>query len=362
MPVQNQDMRSIRADAVEARRSEYFSRWCVHILRLCILGIASYGLLYFAYRFNRPWPGSNDYYDNYYFMYLSPLDLNASPAPYVLRQLSAIATHLVLITHLYVPDREAIAVPGRDPRVLFAAMLTNWIFLLLAAWLAGLIAEEELGQRNAVVALAAGFLCLLAFQTPFFVISGLTEGVSWFLLAAGFLAYLRRASRWLLLVMMLSIVQRESIFIVLGVIAACDLMIEREDRRFKVQTLVGAVVCFGVYFLIRRLGVHGSEHQTHITAMLTSLRHLPSAKVFASQMVLTQSTAILFFAAAFAGRHGTHLKRVWVPCLLAAIIAMDCVGVAAGIVSNMSRVLAILVPILAGFTAVGLWRQRQRFE
>ena len=362
MTVQNQDLQSIQASAVKVRRREIFARWRVHILRLCVLGLASYGLLYFAYKFNRPWPGSNDYYDNYYFMYLSPLDLNASPAPYVLRQLSAIATHLVLITHLYVPDHEAIAVPGRDPHVLFAAMLTNWICLLLAAWLAGLIAEEELGQRNAVVALAAGFLCLLAFQTPFFVISGLTEGVSWFLLGAGFLAYLRRSNGWLLLVLILSIVQRESILIVLGVIAACDLMIEREGRRFKVQTLVEAIVCFGIYFLIRRLGVHGSEHQTHVTAMLASLRDLRPAKIFASQMVLTQSTAILFFAAALSGRRGTHLKRVWVPCLLVAMVAMDCVGVAAGIVNNLSRVLAILVPILAGFTAVGLWQQRQRLE
>lgn len=362
MTVKNQETRSIRADGREMHRRALVAQWRVHILRLCVLCIASYGLLYFTYKFARPWAGSNDYYDNYYFMYLSPLDVNASPAPYILRQVSAVLTHLVLIAKFYIPNRDAVLVPGRDPRVLFAAMLTNWTFLLLAAWLAGLIAEEELGQRNAVVALTAGFLCLLAFQTPFFVISGLTEGVSWFLLAAGFLAYLRRARGWLLLVLMLSIVQRESILIVMGVVAACDLIIEREDRRFKIQALIEAIVCFGVYFLIRRLALHGSEQQTHFTAMLVSLRHLVPAKTFASQMVLTQSTAILCFGVAFVGRRGAHLRRVWVPCLLAALVAMDVVGVAAGVVNNLSRVLAILVPVLAGFTAVGLWQQRHRFE
>ena len=362
MTVQKEEVRSFRADAMKVRRREMFARWRVHILRLCVLCVASYGLLYFTYKFNKPWAGSNDYYDNYYFMYLSPLDANVSPAPYILRQVSAVLTHLVLIAHLHISNRASVSVPGRDPSVLFAAMVTNWMFLLLAAWLAGLIAEEELGHRNAVVALVAGFLCLLAFQTPFFVLSGLTEGVSWFLLAAGFLAYLRRANRWLLLVLILSIVQRESILIVLGVVAACELIIEREDRRFKLQVLIEAIVCFGVYFLIRRFALHGSEQQTHFAAMLASVRHLAPAKTFASQMVLTQSTAILCFAVAFAGHRGTHLRRVWVPCLLAAMVAMDCVGVAAGIVNNLGRVLAILVPVLAGLAAVGLWQQRHRFE
>lgn len=241
-------------------------------------------------------------------------------------------------------------------------MVTNWMFLLLAAWLAGLIAEEELGQPNAAAALIAGFLCLLAFQTPFFVLSGLTEGVNWFLLAAGFLAYLRRARSWLLLVLVLSIAQRESIPIIMGVIAACDLAFTREDKRFKIQTIAAAAACFAVYFLARRFFLHGSDGQTHFAAMLTSIRHPGPASTFLSQMVLTQSTAILFVAVALFGHRGSRLRRTWVPCLLAAMIVLDALGVAAGIVDNLGRVLAILVPILAGLVASGVWQQRHRFE
>lgn len=330
--------------------------------RLCIMVVASYGLLYFTYKFSRPWPGSNDYYANYYFMYLSPLDVHAAPAPYNLRQVSAVITHLVLATHLYVPNRTAVMVPGRDPRVLFAAMVTNWAFLLLAAWLAGLIAEEELGHPNAVAALIAGFLCLLAFQTPFFVLSGLTEGLNWFLLAAGFLAYLRRARSWLLLVLIVSIVQRESVPIIMGVIAACDLTLSREDRRFKAQTIAAAAACFALYFLARRFFLPGSESETHFTAMLASIRHPGPASTFLSQMVLTQSTAILFLVLAWLGHKDMRQRRPWVPCVLAAMIVLDALGVAAGIVDNLERVLAILVPIVAGLAAAGVWRQRHRFE
>lgn len=349
------------APAKPARRA-WLSRWRVHVYRLCILTVTSYGLLYFTYKFAKPWPGSNDYYANYYFMYLSPLDVHAAPAPYNLRQVSAVITHLVLATHLYVPNRTAAIVPGRYPNVLFAAMITNWAFLLLAAWLAGLIAEEELGHPNAVAALIAGFLCLLAFQTPFFVLSGLTEGVNWFLLAAGFLAYLRRARSWLLLVLIVSIVQRESIPIIMGVIAACDLAISREDKRFKMQTIAAALACFTVYFLARRFFLSGSESETHFAAMLASIRHPGPASTFLSQMVLTQSTAILFFALAWLGHKDMRRRRPWVPCLLAAMIVLDALGIAAGIVDNLDRVLAILVPILAAMAAAELWRQRHRFE
>ena len=140
--VQNAEYVAGSTQALPAK-SGCLSRWRAHAYRLCILVVVSYGLLYFTYKFARPWPGSNDYYANYYFMYLSPLNVNAAPAPYNLRQVSAVLTHLVLATHLYVHNRIAVTVPERDPHVLFAAMVTNWMFLLLAAWLAGLIAEEE---------------------------------------------------------------------------------------------------------------------------------------------------------------------------------------------------------------------------
>jgi hypothetical protein len=44
------------------------------------------------------------------------------------------------------------------------------------------------------------------------------------------------------------------------------------------------------------------------------------------------------------------------------MIVLDLVGVAAGIVDNLGRVLGILVPILAGLAAAQFWRQRHRFE
>lgn len=359
---QPSEARATSVETVRKRRAALFARWRVHLMRLCILGLASYGLLYFTYKFARPWPGSNDYYGNYYYMYLSPLDVSAAPAPYILRQVSAVVTHIVLATHAYVSNGIGLSLPGHDPRVLFAAMLTNWAFLILAAWLAGLIAEQELGQGNAVAALLAGFLCLLAFQAPFYVLSGLTEGVSWFLLAAGFLAYMRRARTWLFVVLALSIVQRETIPIVLGVIAACDVALTREDRQFKTQAMAGAITCFAIYFLARRFMFHGSDGQTHFSAMLASIRHSGPAKTFLTQMILTQSTAIIFLAVALFGRKGVHLRGVWVPCLLAAMVVMDAVGIAAGIVDNLSRVVGILVPALAGLAAAGVWQQRHRFE
>lgn len=351
------------AESIQAqmRKHALLVRMRAHVLRILLLFMASYGLLYYSYKFERPWPGSNDYYSNYYFMYLSPLDLHAAPAPFVCRQISAVLTHLVLRSHIYF--RNKIAIPGKyDPHVLFAAMLTNWVFLILAAWLAGLIAEEEIGEKNAVAALTAGFLCLLAFQAQFFVIAGGTEGVSWFLLAAGFFAYLRRARLPLLLILVLSIFQRETVIFALGVIAALDLILTGKEKRFRLQVCVGAVICFAAYFVARRLFIPGYDDQTHLTAMISSLRHLRLSRTLLSQAILTQNTMALFLAVAWLGRREAVFNHVWVPILLGTIIAIDFMGLAVGIEDNLGRVVAILVPILAGLAAAGFWRQRHRFQ
>lgn len=332
-----------------------------HVLRLLVLFVSSYGLLYFSYKFARPWPGMNDYYNNYYFMYLSPLNLHVAPAPFVCRQISAVLTNLALRSHIYVHNR--IALPGQyDPHVLFAAMLTNWMFLVLAAWLAGLIAEEELGERNAVVALGAGCLCLLAFQTQLFVIGGGTEGVSWFFLAAGFLAYVRRARVLLLLVLVLSVFQRETVIIALGAIAALDLILTGKDKRFRLQVCAGAVMCFTAYFLARRVFIPGYENQTHPSAMVSVMRQLHLSRTLLTQTLLTQNIMALFVAVTLFGRKGASSSHAWVPVLLGTVVVIDCLGVAVGIVDNLGRVVAILVPVLAGLTAAGFWRQRYRFQ
>jgi hypothetical protein len=246
------------------------NRWQSFAARLVLLFAASYGLLYFSYKFGMPWSGTGDY-SRYYNMYVSPLNLHATQSPFVLRQVSGVLTYLVWKAHIYYPNQIWFQAPGFDQHIFFAALFTNWVFLVLAAATAGVIAEEIAGRPNGMVAVVAGFLCLLSFHTQYVVITGVTEGPSWFLLTVGFLAYLRKMRLALALILMLTIFQRETLLIVFGCIAAFDLIRQRVDVRFRLTIFAWSLACFGVYLGLRRL-LPGYEDETHLGYMLSGLR------------------------------------------------------------------------------------------
>src|SRR5580658_922947 len=126
-----------------------------NIARLALLFFVSYGLLYFSYKYYMPQSGGNDFFQ-YYKMYLSPLDSSAARSPFIYRQLSAIATHLVYITGIYYPNAIWFNDARYDQHVFFAALLTNYIFLVLAAWVVGAIVEREIGESAFIPATLGG--------------------------------------------------------------------------------------------------------------------------------------------------------------------------------------------------------------
>ncbi|GEM_PF-3953287 len=94
--------------------------------------LASYGVLYFSYKYYLPWFGGDDFAE-YYKMYLAPLDSRQAQAPFVYRQLGALITSLIHKAGLYYPSRIAFIDPAYDQRVFFAALFSNYLALLASA-------------------------------------------------------------------------------------------------------------------------------------------------------------------------------------------------------------------------------------
>src|SRR4051812_44253028 len=103
------------------------------ILRLFVLVLTSYGLLYFSYKYYIPLQGGSDFTAGYYKMYLAPLDFSVTSPPLVFRQLSAIATHLVYLAGIYYPADIQFHDAAISQRIFFAALLTNYSFIVGAA-------------------------------------------------------------------------------------------------------------------------------------------------------------------------------------------------------------------------------------
>ena len=190
----------------------------VQLLRALLFGLLSYGLFYHSYKFHDPaLIGVGDII-HYVPMYLSPLDFSVSSQPFVSRQLHAVVAHLIYAADISYDTLTAIG-PQRQ-RVFFAALLSNYMGLMTCAVFTAAIAERlyasESPRRGLMLPLLSGCLCLLAFSVPVSVLTGVSEGWSWALVAAGFFAYLSNRTKATLAVLAVATLQREMVIIALA--------------------------------------------------------------------------------------------------------------------------------------------------
>lgn len=338
----------------------------LHLFRLTILALGTYGLFYFSYKYLVPTGGAVDF-DMYLPVYRLPLHFGVAQAPFVLRQVSAVLVFLVWKAHLFFGGAVAF-VPGSgfgDPetarRIFFAALLVNWVALVVAAWVAGMIAETLLGRRSTVGALLAGMLCVLSFHTQAAVITGLAEGPGWVLLGAAFLAYLRRAAVPLAVVLTIAILERETVILAMATIALLDLLFPGQGEKgtdagrakFSLRVAGIAVVTFAIYLALR-MWVPGYENQFQPREILLTVSHLRLGAVLLFQGVLSQNIFLMLCLLAVMAYRRTGESMRWPVVFGATLAVLDVVGLAAGIGNNVGRVGAVLTPVFAAFSATYL--------
>jgi hypothetical protein len=323
-------------------------------VRLSLLFGVSYGMLYFSYKYYVPSSGGTDFFQ-YYNMYLSPLDFHAARASFVYRQLSAIATYLVYITGIYYPNAIWFNDVGYDQHVFFAALLTNYVFLVFSAWIVGEIVEQELGESAFIPATLGGLFCLLSFHSQVSVITGLTEGVSWFLFALAFLFYIRGETLQLCIVLALAILQRETILIIFSSISGIAFLLQPKERRFNKRVFLWSIACFFAYLLMRTiiLPVPGASQQTDPAAILEHLRAFHLTWDVIIQEVLSQNLLWLYIAAVFIV-DDARSRRFWLPTLLGTFLLLLMISIAEAV--NIGRIESILSPAFAAFVATNCVR------
>jgi hypothetical protein len=326
--------------------------------RFAILGLMSYGLLYFSYKYYIPWYGGSDFIE-YYKMYVSPLDFSAAHAPWVYRQLSAILTHAVYKSGLYYNDVISFHDQAYDQHILFAALLTNFVCLLLTATIVG-SSVERLGNGGRVVyPLLAGLLCITSFMSQTAVITGLTEGVTWLLVAALVYFYLRESSLPAVAVLLaISIFQREMIAVMFGALACFSLVFRRGARRYQAAVLLFSVASFCAYVLVRKslLPVSGGayEDQLSVSYMLHAVQQFHPTNALILQGMISQNVLILcllssFFLILIGGRTA---RIMWVSLLTWAVLAG--ISILEGIGGNLGRIAGAMTPLFAIICTVTL--------
>lgn len=330
--------------------------------------LLSSGLFYFTYKFYQPARGGTDYFQ-YYRTYLHPLDLHAAMSPYVYRQLSAVVTNLIYRFGPYYNPQIFFTQPGYDQRVFFAALLTNYLALTGCAAVTAMVTERLRPGAAPAVPLFAGALCYLSFFAQENGIGPITDGMAWLLMAIGVFGYVSRSLPTIGVVLALSIVERETIPLMIGAIAGAHLAMTREQWRFNTSVVVMCGVAFALYLGMRMIWAPAGGHETQTNALL-AFAHW-QALLFSREVIfqgyLSQNLLILLgisLAWRWGGRWGgrghapplpPRINRL-IAGLFAAAAVLVFTAFAARIGDNVGRVLAMLTPLAASLLALALLR------
>jgi hypothetical protein len=328
------------------------------LFRLSFFAFLSYGFLYFSYKYYIPDYGGNDFFE-YYPMYLHPFNYQVAESSWVYRQLTALAVHVVWKMGIFYDTTIAFSTPGYDKHVFFAAIFTNYIALLITALVVTYSAQKICAEKSEAWSILAGILCFFCFFVQQGVLTGLTEGISWLLVAVGFLGYVSRSLVPIAVVLCLSVIQRETIPFVFGALGAVGLIYHNEARHFNGLVLLLSLSSFLIYILVRvvLIPIPGNESQLRLLDIMSSLGSWQQkiTKDFIFQALLSQNLLILLAGTAtaltLARRLGSAAEPLPIPTseisVFIAALTLVLIGFAADIGNNIGRILSILTPLAA---------------
>jgi hypothetical protein len=333
-----------------------------HLYRLSFFTLLSYGFLYFSYKWLNPTRVNVDFIE-YYGMIQHPFDFHAAPSPWVYRQWTAVIAHALWKLHVYYPDVIQFYDPRYGQRIFFAALLTNFLSVVVAAWLTTLIIDHWLAssstRQSTILPLFAGMLCFFSFYLQETTITGQADGLSWAIVALCYVLYQRHSLLVLAAVLLLSILQREIIPVIFLVFACTDLLAHRkadaDARRFLSWTAVASAAAFAAYLLTRHfIAAPGNEYQADLHAQLRQLLAFRPTSAYFAQVFFGQNLlAILAGLSLLAYKRHRTLSNMLLP-LAAACIALLLISVMTQIGTNASRMLALLTPIVAAEITIAL--------
>jgi len=189
-----------------------------YLLVVFIYTFLSIGQVAYAIKFNVPWFGTNDF-SSYYQMTLDPLNHGVSNPWHAGRILTPALAWIVLKLNIYIrtdyspfiEKYSEVEQISYDENVLFSLITVNYLGLLLAALMIHIILKKtfENNLTNNILIFAAPLLIFLSPFVNFSGLTGITEGISILLVTLGLLFIKNNNYKSFLLLLILSIFQRE---------------------------------------------------------------------------------------------------------------------------------------------------------
>jgi hypothetical protein len=191
--------------------------------------------------------GGRDYFD-YYKLY-ADWNYSAVESPFNTRIISPYLVYLFGKLHIGYDAQIAFSKAGYSPHVYFSAVFVNYVSTVLTCFV--IFKTVETFMKNRFIAILSGMTYLLGFGTAFYDLTGLTDAFSSLLFALVVYAYLSK-SPYIFVLLLLSIIQREYILMVSGLIAGFDLVFRKQEKPFHSKVLIASVLFFCFYFILRK--------------------------------------------------------------------------------------------------------------
>lgn len=221
---------------------------------------------YFVYKFGNPDFGTNDFF-SYYKLY-KDWDLDHVEAPFNMRLVSSFFVYLFNKIGFNYNTATAFDVFGLEKQVFFNAIFFN--FLCVATTCIVIFATIRKFVSSFYPAFIGGLIYLFGFGTLFYEFMPITDAFSVLVFSMVFYLYLRK-SYWIVFFLVLLILQREYVFLALGLISLIDYV--KYKIKYHLQVLFVCIGCFLIYYVLRKTVFYTPrfDHQASADFFIDSL-------------------------------------------------------------------------------------------
>ncbi len=313
------------------------------IILFGLFSLLAFPLFYFVYKFGNPEYGTNDFF-SYYKLYEN-WNIKDVDAPFNMRLLSSFFVYLMVKSGFFYDTATAFDQFGLNKHVFFNAVFFNYLCVVATCMV---IFKTCLTYfKDHLLAFIGGLIYLLGFGTLFYELMPITDALSVLLFSILLMGYLSQRY-WIVLPLFLLILQREYIFLALGLITLMDFYKFR--IKYYAHMLVTCVFCFGVYFVLRKTLFYTPryDHQASFCYFVDSIFTIKfPLMMYIRQTALTLNIFfiyIILFMYKTYKRMATNRFNFWKIVLL--FLQINVISFAAVFGNNTGRYFYMLIPLV----------------
>ncbi len=314
----------------------FISVWIIYLF-------LAFPMFYFVYKYGTPDLGLKDFFD-YYKLY-NNWNFSEVDAPFNMRLVSTFLVYLFNKIGLHYDTAIAFDSSGLSKQVFFNAIFFNYLCIISTCTVIFMTVKKHIGKT--IVSFSSGLLYLLGFGTLFYEFMPLTDAFSILIFAIIFYNYLAK-NYYIIIFMLLLVLQREYVFLVMGLVALLDYWKKRE--KYYLHILFLSVICFAIYFILRKTMFYTPkyDHQASPLYFLESVFQIKFQILpYIKQTLMTLNIFIIYLiVVAYKKLKKLPIDTFSFLKLLILFIQINIISFAAVLGNNTGRYFYILIPMV----------------